>query len=250
MRCETDGWMRSRPTCGAPRATATSPRRRTSARRSSPRSRRSWPARIGSGNLGRRPPGGSGQRRRARPRCSAVPTIARAGRPPAAPAWSPSPSAPAQLDALHAAVLDVHAGLDGDSTAALAIDRMGLMAVHERVTDPWARCGPRGDAPTTVLDGAYEVTVSEADAARAGWPPGNAGSFGLEVGHGRYAIFHSGRRTRNGRTGTSRAIPSRWAPCWCTATRRCSGPKRRSASARGRRPTASNSSATACGGAT
>ena len=104
----------------------------------------------------------------------------------------PSPSTLAQLDALHAAVLDVHAGLDGDSTAALAIDRMGLMAVQERVTDPWARCGPRGDAPTTVLDGTYEVTVSEADAARAGWPPGNAGSFGLEVGHGRYAIFHLG----------------------------------------------------------
>ena len=54
----------------------------------------------------------------------------------------PAPSTPAQLDALHAAVLDVHAGLDGDSTAALAIDRMGLMAVRERVTDAWARCGP------------------------------------------------------------------------------------------------------------
>jgi TRAP-type C4-dicarboxylate transport system substrate-binding protein len=104
----------------------------------------------------------------------------------------PTASTPAQLDALHAAVLDVHAGLDGDNTAALAIDRMGLMAVRERVTDAWARCEPRAAASPTVLDGAYEVTISERDASRAGWQPGNAGPFRLEVGHGRYAIFHSG----------------------------------------------------------
>jgi len=66
------------------------------------------------------------------------------------------------------------------------------MAVRERVTDAWARCEPRAAASTTVLDGAYEVTISEADAARAGWTPGNAGPFRLEIGHGRYAIFHTG----------------------------------------------------------
>jgi TRAP-type C4-dicarboxylate transport system substrate-binding protein len=97
----------------------------------------------------------------------------------------PTLSTPAQLDALHAAVLDVHAGLDGDNTAALAIDRMGLMAVRERVTDAWARCGPRAAASTTVLDGGYESTLNHAVADSLG---GTA--LRVQVGNGRYAILH------------------------------------------------------------
>ena len=105
-----------------------------------------------------------------------------------------APSTPAQLDALQRAALDVHAGLDGDNTAALAIDRMGLHAVRERAVDPWAQCGRStpGQSPTKVLDGVYEHTVSKAAEARAGSAEGNAGPYRVEFGHGRYAVLRPG----------------------------------------------------------
>lgn len=106
----------------------------------------------------------------------------------------PSPSTPAQLDALQTAVLDVHGTLDGDPTAGLAINRVGLLAVHERAADPWAGCG--GAVParshTKVIDGRYEYEVSKADEARAGSPTGNSGRYRVEFAHGRYAVFHYG----------------------------------------------------------
>ena len=111
-----------------------------------------------------------------------------------------APSTPAQLDALQRAALDVHAGLDGDNTAALAIDRMGLHAVRERAVDPWAQCGRRtpGPSPTKVLDGVYEHTVSKAAEARAGSAEGNAGPYRVEFGHGRYAVLRPGSAGRSG----------------------------------------------------
>jgi TRAP-type C4-dicarboxylate transport system substrate-binding protein len=106
----------------------------------------------------------------------------------------PHPSTPAQLDALHTALLQVHSTLDGDQTARLAIDRMGLYAVREPAADPWMRCGrtAAGAARESVLDGAYEHTVTAEDEARAGSPPGNAGHYRVEFDHGRYAVFHLG----------------------------------------------------------
>ena len=105
-----------------------------------------------------------------------------------------APSTPAQLDALQRAALDVHAGLDGDNPAALAIDRMGLHAVRERADDPWAQCGRRAQmpSPTKVIDGAYEHTVSKAAEVRAGSAEGNAGPYRVEFGHGRYAVLRPG----------------------------------------------------------
>ena len=104
----------------------------------------------------------------------------------------PDPSTPAELDALHTALLPVHSTLDGDLTAQLAIDRMGLHAVRERAADPWMRCGrtTAGATRASVLDGAYEHTVTEEDEARAGSEPGNAGDYRVEIGSGRYAILH------------------------------------------------------------
>jgi TRAP-type C4-dicarboxylate transport system substrate-binding protein len=108
---------------------------------------------------------------------------------------TPAPSTPAELDALQKAVLDVHAGLEGDQTAALAINRIGLIALRERAADPWTRCGRPGAArsPTKVIDGRYEFEVSKGDEARAGASAGNAGRYRVEFAHGRYAVFHYGR---------------------------------------------------------
>jgi TRAP-type C4-dicarboxylate transport system substrate-binding protein len=104
-----------------------------------------------------------------------------------------APSAPTALDALQKSVLDVHATLDGDPTAALAIDRIGALAVHEPAADPWTRCGRAAAAsPTKVIDGRYEFEVSKADEARAGASPGNAGRYRVDFARGRYAVFHYG----------------------------------------------------------
>jgi TRAP-type C4-dicarboxylate transport system substrate-binding protein len=105
----------------------------------------------------------------------------------------PHPSSPAQLDALQRAVLSVHGALDGDQAAQLAIDRIGAHAVREPATDPWAHCGRAGSGTgsASVLDGSYEHTVTAAQAAEAA-SPGDAGRYRVEIGHGRYAIFHEG----------------------------------------------------------
>jgi TRAP-type C4-dicarboxylate transport system substrate-binding protein len=105
----------------------------------------------------------------------------------------PSPSTPAALDGLQRSVVDVHAALDGDPTAALAIDRIGLLALHAPATDPWTRCGrPAPGSPTKVIDGRYEFAVSKADESRAGAAPGNDGGYRVDFAHGRYALFHYG----------------------------------------------------------
>ena len=44
-------------------------------------------------------------------------------------------STPAQIDALQRALFGVHVGLDGDAVAALAIDRIGLLAVRAPAGD-------------------------------------------------------------------------------------------------------------------
>jgi hypothetical protein len=95
------------------------------------------------------------------------------------------------LDALHAAELEIHAELDGDSATALTIDRIGLLALRGPASDDWARCGSSARSPssTKLLDGVYEFTLTQAVADRTGWD-GGTGNARLEIGHGRYAVFH------------------------------------------------------------
>ncbi len=99
---------------------------------------------------------------------------------------------PAQLDALHAAQLDTYSQLDGDVHAAVVIDRIGLLATESARVDPWARCN--NNAPirsqTKVIDGTYEVTITQADLDRTGTEPGNDGDYRIHIGNGRYAILH------------------------------------------------------------
>jgi TRAP-type C4-dicarboxylate transport system substrate-binding protein len=99
---------------------------------------------------------------------------------------------PAQLDALQAAVVDTHTNLDADPTAALAIDRIGLLATQTPRVDPWAHC--TGEAATSSrtkdIDGTYEVTITQADLDRTGTEPGNDGPYRLHIGDGRYALLH------------------------------------------------------------
>ena len=127
-----------------------------------------------------------------------------------------TPSTPAYIDALQRALFGVHVGLDGDPVAALAIDRIGLLAVPRRqATDgrsaATARRPPRPPARSTAR---YEFDISQADEARVGASPGNDGHYRVEIGNGRYALLHSGTRgdPRRGH-GTSRAIRSRSAAC-------------------------------------
>jgi TRAP-type C4-dicarboxylate transport system substrate-binding protein len=105
-----------------------------------------------------------------------------------------TPSTPAQIDALQRALFGVHAGLDGDAEAALAIDRIGLLAVRAPAGDRWAQCGDgaRAASATRALDGAYEFDISPADEARVGAARGNDGHYRVEIGNGRYALLHSG----------------------------------------------------------
>ena len=86
---------------------------------------------------------------------------------------------PARMDALHAALRDSHNNLGADPTAALAIDRIGLVGARTPRVDPWAHCGSGGSAPspTKVIDGTYEVTITEDDLARSGTEPDAGGTF-------------------------------------------------------------------------
>jgi C4-dicarboxylate-binding protein DctP len=103
-----------------------------------------------------------------------------------------TPSTPAQIDALQRALFGVHVGLDGDAVAALAIDRIGLLAVRAPAGDRWAQCGhARAASPSRALDGAYEFDISPADQARVGASLGNDGHYRVEIGNGRYALLHS-----------------------------------------------------------
>ena len=106
----------------------------------------------------------------------------------------PRPATPQQLDALHVALLEVHSALDGNAAAALAIDRIGALAVRTRAADPWMQCGRRAQerSPTAEIDGAYEFSVTATSAAEVGLEPGNDGGYRVEFGHGRYAVFHAG----------------------------------------------------------
>jgi hypothetical protein len=105
----------------------------------------------------------------------------------------PTPPTPAQLDALHAAVHNFDATLDGDSGSALAVDRIGVLATRSPATDPWAICGGRAPRDSSPLDGTYEFRYSAAELASMGAEPGNDGAYRVRFGHGRYAIFHLGR---------------------------------------------------------
>lgn len=102
----------------------------------------------------------------------------------------PSPS---QLDALQHAELNVHAALDVDSTAALAIDRIGLMTLHQHITDPWAHCDhdKRTAPPANVINGTYNAKLTKAAAAQAG-SDGMESEFTVQIANGRYAIFNRG----------------------------------------------------------
>lgn len=98
---------------------------------------------------------------------------------------------PAQLDALQAALLRVHGSLDGDPAAAAAIDRIALLATQTPRTDPWAHCGTAAQvtSPTRVIDGTYEVTITQADLDRTGTEPGNDGDYRFHIANGRYAAL-------------------------------------------------------------
>ena len=98
---------------------------------------------------------------------------------------------PARLDALHAALVDTHANLDADRTAALAIDRIGLLATESARVDPWAHCGSDGadESATKVIDGSYEVTITDADLAATGELPDVGGRFRFGIDHGRYFVL-------------------------------------------------------------
>ena len=157
---------------------------------------------------------------------------------------------PARLDALHAALADTHANLDADRTAALAIDRIGLLATQSPRVDPWAHCGSDGadESATKVIDGAYEVTITDADLAATGELPDVGGRFRFRIDHGRYIVIQpDASPDPSGPTGTTPVTRSRSVACSCTATGRSSGPRPRRPS---RGSSASSFSATACAGST
>jgi TRAP-type C4-dicarboxylate transport system substrate-binding protein len=104
---------------------------------------------------------------------------------------APAATTPDQLDALDSKELNTNAELDFDPAAALAIDRIGLLATESPRADPWARChGSVAASPTAAIDGTYEVTVTPADLDRAGTSPGNDGRYRFQIGNGRLALLH------------------------------------------------------------
>jgi TRAP-type C4-dicarboxylate transport system substrate-binding protein len=99
-----------------------------------------------------------------------------------------------QLTALQNAEAPTYADLAGDAQTTLAIDRIGGLATIEPRMDTWATCDGTGIAasPTTILDGSYGVTMTQADVAASGdcTDCGNAGTFQLVIHDGRYALYH------------------------------------------------------------
>ena len=73
-----------------------------------------------------------------------------------------------QLTALHNAEAPTYADLAADPQTALAIDRIGGLATSEPRMDAWATCHGVGVAasPTSVLDGTYGTTVTQAERRR------------------------------------------------------------------------------------
>jgi TRAP-type transport system periplasmic protein len=100
-----------------------------------------------------------------------------------------------QFDAFHAAEALTYAELAGDTATTLAIDRIGGLAASEPRMDSWATCngiGVAATSPTAVLDGTYAYTLTQAQVAAAGdcTECGNAGTYKVVIGDGRYAIYH------------------------------------------------------------
>jgi TRAP-type C4-dicarboxylate transport system substrate-binding protein len=97
-----------------------------------------------------------------------------------------------QLTALQNAEAPTYADLASDPTTALAVDRIGGLATSEPRMDAWATCHGAGVAasPTKVLDGSYEVTISQADVVASGdcADCGNAGTGLIVIHDGRYAV--------------------------------------------------------------
>jgi TRAP-type C4-dicarboxylate transport system substrate-binding protein len=99
-----------------------------------------------------------------------------------------------QLTTLQNAEAPTYADLAADAQTTLAIDRIGGLAASEPRMDAWATCDGIGIAasPTTILDGSYGVTMTQADVAASGdcTDCGNAGTFQLVIHDGRYALYH------------------------------------------------------------
>jgi TRAP-type C4-dicarboxylate transport system substrate-binding protein len=99
-----------------------------------------------------------------------------------------------QLTALQNAEAPTYADLAADMQTTLAIDRIGGLAASEPRMDAWATCRGVGIAAslTSVLDGSYETTVTQAEIVAGGQCTdcGNAGTFRLVIHDGRYALYH------------------------------------------------------------
>ena len=99
-----------------------------------------------------------------------------------------------QLSVLQNAEAPTYADLAADTQTALAIDRIGGLATSEPRMDAWATCRGIGVAasPTSVLDGTYATTVTQASVVASGQCAdcGNAGTFRLVIDDGRYALYH------------------------------------------------------------
>ena len=97
-----------------------------------------------------------------------------------------------RLDALQAAVVDIHTELDADPVAAVAIDRIGLLATQGPRVDRWAHCtGEETTSSTTkAIDGTYEFTITQGDLDRTGFDAGDGGPYRVHIGNGRYALLH------------------------------------------------------------
>jgi TRAP-type C4-dicarboxylate transport system substrate-binding protein len=95
-----------------------------------------------------------------------------------------------QLTALQNAEAPTYADLATDASTALAVDRIGRLATSEPRMDAWATCNGVGVAasPTKVLDGSYEVTITQAEVVASGdcTDCGNAGTSVVVIHDGRY----------------------------------------------------------------
>jgi TRAP-type C4-dicarboxylate transport system substrate-binding protein len=101
-----------------------------------------------------------------------------------------------QLTAMQNAEAPTYADLASDPTTALAVDRIGGLATSEPRMDAWATCHGAGVAAsaTKVLDGTYEVTITQAEVVASGdcADCGNAGTSVVVIHDGRYAAHGVG----------------------------------------------------------